>query len=154
MNSLLLWFIRNKIKILVFALSLLITIVIVEEFFFSIDPLKKLSLKFIDQSFSERGEIDIADSADVIILELNQESDEQIPPPYSNPYPRWFYAKVIENLNEAGAKVIGIDVVFANSDNRYSEPNDELLFEAIRKYGNVVLAGKYYISIFPYCFKK
>jgi len=120
--------------------------VIVEEFFFSIDPLKKLSLKFIDQSFSERGEIDIADSADVIILELNQESDEQIPPPYSNPYPRWFYAKVIENLNEAGAKVIGIDVVFANSDNRYSEPNDELLFKAIRKYGNVVLAGKLNIS--------
>lgn len=142
MNSISKWFTKNRIKIFVFTFSLLMTIIIVGEYFFSIEPIRKLSLKFIDQNFSERGEMNISDSADVVILEINHETDEQIPPPYSNPYPRWFYAKVIENLNEAGAKIIGIDVVFSNPDYRYKEKNDELLFESIRKHRNVVLAGK------------
>ena len=146
MNFIPKWFNQNKIKLYVFSISFLLTLAIVGEYFFSIEPIKKLSLKFIDKSFSARGEIDISDSSDVIILEINQESDEQIPPPYSNPYPRWFYSKIIENLNEAGVKAIGIDVVFSNPDYRYQGKNDELLFDAIKKYGNVVLAGKIDIS--------
>lgn len=140
------WLDSNKIKISIFILSYLFVLLFTQEYFFTIDPVKKLSLQFIDQSFSNRGEIDIKDSADVIIVELNQESDEQIPSKYSRPYPRWFYAKAIENLNAAGVKAIGIDVVFSNPDSRYNEPNDELLFNSIKKYRNVVLAGKINIS--------
>ncbi|PJA95627.1 MAG: hypothetical protein CO129_10755 [Ignavibacteriales bacterium CG_4_9_14_3_um_filter_34_10] len=136
------WIQSNKTKLLIFGFSYLVALIFTQEYFFSIDPIKKLALKFIDKRFTERGEINIQDSADVIILELNQESDEQIPSKYSRPYPRWFYAKVIENLNEAGVRAIGIDVVFSNPDNRYNEPNDEQLFNAIKKYKNVVVAGK------------
>jgi adenylate cyclase len=146
MNIFLKWIKSNKTKLSIFVFSYLVTLTFTQEYFFTIDPIKKLALKFIDQRFTERGEINIQDSADVIIVELNQESDEQIPAKYSQPYPRWFYAKVIENLNEAGVKAIGIDVVFSNPDNRYNEPNDELLFNSIRKYGNVVVAGKVNIS--------
>lgn len=140
------WFESNKIKLSIFVFSYLFILLFTQEYFFTIDPIKKLALKFIDQRFTERGEIDIKDSADVIIVELNQESDDQIPSKYSRPYPRWFYAKAIENLNAAGVRAIGIDVVFSNPDNRYNEPNDELLFDAIKKYKNVVVAGKINIS--------
>lgn len=50
-------------------------------------------------------------------------------------WPRSLHAQAIDNLNDAGAKVIGFDVVFANSS-----PDDMLLSTAITNADNVVLA--------------
>ena len=51
-------------------------------------------------------------------------------------WPRSLHAQAIENLSQAGAKVIGFDVVFADSS-----PDDEALALAMANADNVVLAA-------------
>ena len=50
------------------AISAIIVIVITQELFFSIKPLKELELKYIDVRFSSKEQKTIRDSADIIIL--------------------------------------------------------------------------------------
>jgi len=50
-------------------------------------------------------------------------------------WPRSLHAQAIEHLNQAGAKVIGFDVIFTDNST-----DDEMLATAIAKAGNVVLA--------------
>lgn len=119
-----------------------LAVLFTQEWLFYIGPLKSLELKLIDERFARRGKIDISDSADVIILEITQKTHNSIPHPYKSwPWPRFIFANIIENLNEAGVKAIGIDLVMSNSD-RMDPANDSLLTETIRKYRNVVVAGK------------
>ncbi|MDZ7765312.1 MAG: adenylate/guanylate cyclase domain-containing protein [Melioribacteraceae bacterium] len=123
-------------------LTTLIVLTISNDLIIPISPLNRLEQKFIDYRFEERGTIEFNDSADVIILEITQDAYDQIPSPFNSwPWPRKYFAKVIENLNEAGAKVIGIDILMANPD-KHSVDNDSLLFNTIKKYKNIVLAGK------------
>lgn len=122
-------------------LSLLV-IVLTLEIFFTIVPLKEFEQNHIDERFLRRGPIDIRDKSDVIILEITQETYDGLPHPYNIwPWPRIIFAKIIENLNEAGAKVIGIDLIMSNQD-RLSPLNDSSLVAAIKKYRNVIVAGK------------
>ena len=54
------------------------------------------------------------------------------------PWPRSLHAQLIDRLNEAGASVIGLDILFSEP----SQPDeDSALTEAIRRAGRVVLAG-------------
>lgn len=123
-------------------LTTLLVLVISNDLIIPITPLNRLEQKFIDYRFEERGSIEIEDSADVIILEITQGAYDQIPSPYNSwPWPRKYFAKVIENLNEAGAKVVGIDILMANPD-KHSTENDSILFNTIKEFGNVVVAGK------------
>lgn len=129
-------------KILIVLSAAVFTIIVTQDFLLPISPLKELELKLIDKRFAERGPIDIADSSDVIIVEITQESYDQIPKPYNRwPWPRFIFAKVIDNLTKAGVKAIGIDINFSSAD-QFSPKNDSLLRSAIRKSGKVVLAGK------------
>ncbi len=126
----------------VFLSLLLIIIIFTQEILFTIAPLKSLELKFIDQRFLERGKISIEEKSKVLILEIDQESFDQIPPPYNKwPWPRTYFKNVIENLTKAGVKAIGIDIIMPSAD-QFSIKNDEALIEAIKKYKNVVVAGK------------
>lgn len=123
-------------------LTTILVLVISQDLIFPLSPLQQLEQKFIDYRFQERGEIPFKDSADVIILEITQDSYDQIPSPYNSwPWPRTYFSKVIENLNEAGVAAIGIDIVMSNKD-QFSDENDRALFETIKKYKNVVVAGK------------
>jgi len=137
----------NKLKdflkrLIVVVSAALLTILLTQDYFFTIQPLKQLELKLIDQRFSERGIIDPGDSADVIIVEITQDSYDQIPQPYNKwPWPRSIFAHLIENLTEAGAKAIGIDINMAGPD-QFSPKNDSLMREAIINSGKVVVAGK------------
>ena len=129
-------------KIFVVVTTSLLTVLLTQEFLFTFPPLKELELKLIDQRFTKRGKIEIADSSAVVIVEMTQDLFEQIPPPYNkSPFPRFIYARAIENLTKAGVKAIGLDIEMSEPD-RYSQTNDELLSEAIKKSGKVVLAGK------------
>ena len=110
--------------------SLLITILIA----FS-SPLMELKLDVIDELFHYRGPIAIEDSS-VVIVSISQQADQEIPEKY--PWPTNLHAKLVEHLNEAGAKAIGFDVLFDKRDN-YDLTNDTLFAEAISKYKNVVL---------------
>lgn len=129
-------------QLIIIASAAFLTILFTQDYLLSIGPLKEIELKLIDRRFLERGPIDLKDSTDVIIAEITQDAYEQIPPPYNRwPWPRFIFAKVIENLNRAGVKAIGIDINFT-SDDQFSPLNDSLLRETIRKYGNVVISGK------------
>lgn len=122
--------------------TFIIVLFLTQDILFTISPLSRLEQKFIDERFEARGPVDIEDSSDIIILEITQDSYDQIPPPYNSwPWPRSYFARVIKNLNEAGVKAIGVDIVMSNKD-KYSAANDSLLFHAIGKFRNIVVAGK------------
>ncbi len=128
--------------LLVYLFTLIITLVFTQGWFFTIAPIQQLELKMIDDRFQKRGKIDLGDSAKVIILEITQDSYDQIPPPYNQwPWPRSIFAHVIKNLTNAGVKAIGIDIVMSSQD-KFDVANDKILKDEIRKSGKVVVAGK------------
>lgn len=124
----------------IISLGLAVLVVLLTQVsFLKLDPLTKLEQKHIDERFLKRGVIPIKDSSDVIILEITQNTYNNIAEAW--PWPRSTFAKVIRNLNEAGAKAVGIDIVMSSPD-KYDPMNDSAMFNVIREYGNVVVAGK------------
>lgn len=129
-------------KFIICAVLSFIVIVIDSEVLFSIQPLKELQLKQLDENFRVRGKIPFPDSAKVVIVEITQNTYNGIPVDQRKwPWPREFFAKVVRNLNAAGAKAVGIDILMS-SENIFSEEDDSSLINAIRESGNVVVAGK------------
>lgn len=116
----------------------LLAYLITKDTFLGIKPLRQIELKFIDDRFQKRGEINVKGSSNIVIVEINDESYKQIP--YRWPWPRFILAKAVDNLTKAGAKVIGVDIQLFKEDENPSY--DSLFREAVRKSGRVVLAGK------------
>src|SRR5258708_3417112 len=80
-------------------------------------PLSRAEASLIDLRFQLRGARPRAvDSADVIIVEISQESFRSLPERW--PWPRSYYTHLIRNLKRAGAKAIGLDIVFSTPDVR------------------------------------
>jgi adenylate cyclase len=132
----------SLIALAVFLSILVFVLVFTQEWFFTISPVQQLELKLIDVRFQKRGKIDLGDSAKVVILEIDQESFNQFLPPLNKfPLSRLILAKIIDHLNQLGAKAIGIDILMPTTD-QFSLKNDEMFRNAVRKYKNVVLAGK------------
>lgn len=130
------------IKFATFIFTFLLVLLITQEQFFIIAPLKTLELKLLDIRFSQRGEFSIKDTSDIIILEINQETYEELPNPFKTwPWPRIVFQKVVENLEDAGAKTVGIDLLWSNPD-RMNPGYDTLFMNTIRRNGNIVIAGK------------
>ena len=75
---------------------------------------------------------------EVVIISIDRESSEHLGV-HENPdrWSRSLHARLIEKLAEEGAKVITFDVYFVDPS---SSTEDNLLAEAIRKAGNVILA--------------
>jgi len=107
-------------------------------FIANITTIASLELQFLDFRFKLRGSMDVSESP-IIILAIDDQSDESTPDRW--PWPRSYFAHVIENLNEAGAKAIGVDVIFDQADNHGAESDSELV-EALNQYDNVILSGK------------
>lgn len=103
-----------------------------------IKPIQIVELKYSDQLFEWRGPLDVSHSP-IVMVAMSDDADGEIPEKY--PWPTNIYARLIDNLNQAGAKVIAFDVVFDNPD-MYDLRNDTLFAEALKKHGNVILAGE------------
>ncbi len=101
------------------------------------DPVRQVEYQIIDRLFEIRGPIPVQDTT-VVIVTISQQADEAIP--YKYPWPTRYYAKLIENLNKAGARAIGIDVLFDQRD-KHNPKNDSLFAAALSKYDNVVMAA-------------
>ena len=99
---------------------------------------RALELKTIDWRFHWRGVESVEDSP-IVIVSIDDQSFQSLPDRW--PWPRYYYAHVIENLTRAGARVIGLDVMLDIPD-RYGFESDQKLAEAIRHSGKVVLTGK------------
>ncbi len=103
-----------------------------------IPAFQSLELKTIDWRFQWRGPVSVENSP-IVLVTIDDQSFESLPERW--PWPRSYYAHVIENLTEAGARVIGIDVILDIPD-RINEKSDRQMAEAIKASGKVVLAGK------------
>src|SRR6267378_55716 len=94
----------------------------------------------VDQRFQARGpRSETADSSDIVIVEISQASFNSLPEKW--PWPRSYYTHLIRNLERAGAKTIGLDVIFSTPDVRDPAADAEFK-QTVRDNPNVVLAGK------------
>ncbi len=114
-------------------------------FLVNVKTIEGLELKTLDQRFSFRyqyisGEKKIKpEESQIIIVSMDDQSAASLKDRW--PWPRNYYAHFVRNMKRAGAKVVGIDVVFDAPD--YNGPDkDDDFAAAIKEAGNVVLAGK------------
>jgi adenylate cyclase len=127
-------------KFLVALVSVLLTILVTHEDVLHLGIVERLELATLDLRFSLRGTHPaVPDSSHVVIVEISDESYRSLSSRW--PWPRSYYAHLVRNLKEAGARVVGIDVILDGPD-PYSPANDDDLRAAIRETGIVVLAGK------------
>lgn len=100
--------------------------------------------RITDFKFSLRGVNEEGlDESSIIIVAIDDQSFAQIP--YKYPWPRTYHAKLVENLNRAGADTILFDIAFTE-ESAIDPEQDDILRDAIKKWGNVVLAGKMVIE--------
>jgi len=118
-------------------ITLLVTIVVIV--FYAINPsfLNLLELKFYDLRFRSRGAEKPGD--EIVIVKIDEESIRTIG---RWPWSREHWAKLIERLTEWGAKVIGIDAIFAENE---STAADSQLARAIDESGSVIL-GYFFLT--------
>lgn len=100
-------------------------------------PFRTLELRLTDWLFEWRGPLTV-DESPVVLVAISDQADYEIAESW--PWPRNYHARLVDNLNAAGARVIGFDVTFIQPDD-YSAANDSLFARAIERHGNVVLAG-------------
>ena len=93
-----------------------------------VQPLYSINLWFSDQLFTSE-----PPSPNIVVAGIDDDTFEV----YGRwaDWPRSLHAEAIHNLSQAGAKVIGFDVIFTDTS-----PDDEMLGAAMAQADNVVLA--------------
>lgn len=123
--------------------SLAVTILVLlltQDWLLDVPPLKRSELSLVDMRFQHRGALPmVMDSSDVVIVEISQESFKSLPARW--PWPKSYYARLVRNLRRAGARAIGLDIVFSPGDKSTTVDEDEFRLE-LHGADNVVLAGK------------
>ncbi len=99
--------------------------------------LHDIELKTVDARFRLRGPRAV--SGDVVIAVIDSRSIDALG---RWPWPRSDMARLIGALHEMGARVIALDIVFAEPERDHPE-HDRMLATAVRRAGNVVL-GYYF----------
>lgn len=96
--------------------------------------LKDVELFLVDYRFQQRGVSKlVSEQGNVVIVDVSDVDTLALPEPF--PFPRSYYAHLIDNLNRAGARTIVLNVVF---DGPFS--GDDSLRAVLSRYDNVVLA--------------
>jgi adenylate cyclase len=118
-------------------ITLLVTIVVIV--FYAINPsfLNLLELKFYDLRFKSRGAE--RPGSEIVIVKIDEESIRTIG---RWPWSREHWANLIDTLTEWGAKVIGIDAIFAEKE---STAADVHLAQAMDGSGSVVV-GYFFLT--------
>jgi CHASE2 domain-containing sensor protein len=93
-----------------------------------------LENRFIDGRFLIRGEMET--DPRIVIVSIDESSFSALEEKW--PWPRTYFARLIDRLSREGAKIIGIDVIM-------SEPylGDEELARSAKRSGNVVFPSKF-----------
>ena len=120
-------FIRKNL--LIALISVTLTLILTNLSFFSF-----LELKGLDLLFALRGILPPPNQ--IVIVSIDEPSMAEIKRLW--PWPRGLHAKLIHQLNKAGAKVIGFDILFAEPS---ETKEDAALEQAIQDAGNVVLVS-------------
>lgn len=98
--------------------------------------LQTAELMSLDLRFQMRGPM--APQLPIVIVSIDQDSFDELTLPW--PWPRTLHAELIRKLAKAGAKVIALDILFAEP--KPDPREDRALAEAIRDTGNVILAAE------------
>lgn len=94
--------------------------------------LQRLEYWALDYRFRLAGKD--GDTSKIVIVAIDDESIQKLG---TWPWPRSYHAKLINNLHQAKAKVIGIDIIFSTPDPK----QDYQLAEAIKNAQNVVMVA-------------
>lgn len=105
-------------------------------------PFRTLELKSLDFLFEKRGPLDVSESP-IVLVAISEQADQEIHERW--PWPYRHHARLIDNLNRAGAKAIGFDLIFDQPD-RFLPDNDTLFANTIAKHQNVVTSGNILVS--------
>ena len=100
--------------------------------------LTSLDMRWLDTKFRMRGERAPGDQ--LVLVALDERSLESLGS--ARLFERHHVAKLVDQLNQAGARVIGFDITYSEPDPT-SPDNDRLFAEAIERAGNVIL-GTYF----------
>ncbi len=84
-------------------------------------------------------------SSEIVIVSIDEKSLEDAKLGAFSQWKREYYAQAIDALNAAGAAAIGIDVTFPDAS-AHGKSDDEALRDTLKKYDNVVIAGRYYFD--------
>lgn len=99
------WLVRAAVGIGIGLLVVILTHVLDIGFIRDVDFLT------IDYRFQQRGPTkDVAQDGNVVIVGISDQDLEALPESF--PFPRSYYAHVVENLNKAGARAIAFDMTF------------------------------------------
>lgn len=110
-------------------------ILIATKIVFGIGFFSNLEHKAQDTLFRIRGSKPV--SGDIVIIAIDEPSFQALNTTW--PFPRYYHAKLIENLNKAGVKQIVFDVEFIENS---TPAQDQILAETAARYDNVIFAGK------------
>lgn len=104
---------------------------------------KKMENGMLDLRFKMRDEISPKPSDEVVILAIDDQSMQTLQIRW--PWPRSMYAKAIDRLSQAGARVIALDLVFSEVSEADRKKQDQLLGDAINRSRSwIVLGSKFY----------
>ncbi|HCK98588.1 MAG TPA: hypothetical protein DHW42_00580, partial [Candidatus Marinimicrobia bacterium] len=129
---------KGAIKKVAGGLIIAFVFAVIVSLFLVFGSFRRSELKALDFRFRWRGPRDVSHS-DLIIIAIDQQTFTSCWERY--PYPREYYATLIDNLNEVGIRRIMFDIQFTEPDMK-NPRGDSILAEAIRRNGNVILAGK------------
>ncbi len=104
-------------------------------------PLEVFEFKTYDARFGLRGEL-AAEADDIVVVGIDDASFAGLG---KWPFSRVYFAKAIKNLYEAGARLIVLDVEFTEP-NTEAPRQDLVLAAAVKRAGNVILAGKWVVE--------
>jgi diguanylate cyclase (GGDEF)-like protein len=129
----------NSIR-LVWKTALVALAITVAPFFLASFPsVQQINLKGRDLFFKlqhalfERPEA----SKQIVLVNLDDESLQRIQDRW--PYPRNYYARILENLKSLAPKAVGFDLVFSGAD--FTPESDQVFAKALTDIGNVVIAA-------------
>lgn len=92
-------------------------------------------LKGLDMLFTLRGSL--APPPQIVVVAIDEPSFAEINRQW--PWPRSLHARLLKQLNKAGAKVVGFDILFAEPS---APPEDQALAVALKEAGNGVLVSE------------
>ncbi len=124
---------RKSILLLLLCLSSLLAFVVSRLDFF-----EELERRTLDSRFKIRGPREIRETPLQLVV-IDDQTLSVLDQKF--PYSGALYARLIRNLNRAGAKWIAFDISFSESNLRDPE-GDSIFAAAIREAGNVILCGK------------
>ncbi len=117
---------RLKGKMVLFAISLLVTLAVVLCYWIGVPFLNLMELRSLDLRFRHRGPVEPGPY--VVMMNIDELALDKIG---RWPWPRTKVGEVIEKLSDAGARVVAMDIVF-------SEPDVNSSLKLVKKLGREV----------------